>query len=47
VPSPHDLAPYDLLIKIAVASFCHTDMMLLDGDMEREWESDLRTLFAA
>ncbi|CAK7242258.1 MAG: hypothetical protein STHCBS139747_003740 [Sporothrix thermara] len=31
VPVPKDLGPYDLLVKIAVASFCHTDMMVTEG----------------
>lgn len=28
---PHDLGPYDLLVKIAVASYCHTDSMVAAG----------------
>ncbi|OAA65693.1 Alcohol dehydrogenase superfamily, zinc-type [Niveomyces insectorum RCEF 264] len=31
VPVPKDLGPYDLLVKIAVASYCHTDGMVVDG----------------
>ncbi|KIL85218.1 alcohol dehydrogenase -like domain-containing protein [Fusarium avenaceum] len=30
-PSPHILGAHDLLIKVAVASFCHTDIMVLEG----------------
>ena len=28
---PRDLSPYDLLIKVAVASNCHTDLLVLQG----------------
>ncbi|KAF2720274.1 GroES-like protein [Polychaeton citri CBS 116435] len=31
VPDPSKLSPYDLLVKIAVASNCHTDSMVLSG----------------
>ncbi|CAK7226140.1 hypothetical protein SBRCBS47491_006128 [Sporothrix bragantina] len=31
VPVPKNLEPNDLLIKIAVASFCHTDIMVTEG----------------
>ncbi len=31
VPVPQELGPYDLLVKVAVASFCHTDMMVQEG----------------
>ncbi|KAK1623751.1 chaperonin 10-like protein, partial [Colletotrichum phormii] len=31
VPSPTSLAPHDLLVKIAVASYCHTDSMVSSG----------------
>ncbi|KAI7003931.1 hypothetical protein D0867_13268 [Hortaea werneckii] len=32
VPSPTtDLEPHDLLVKVATASFCHTDMMIQSG----------------
>ncbi|ORY09300.1 chaperonin 10-like protein [Clohesyomyces aquaticus] len=30
---PSDLAPHDLLIKVAIASLCHTDFMVLEGSM--------------
>lgn len=30
-PSPDTLGPYDLLVKIAVASYCHTDSMIRAG----------------
>ena len=33
IPVPTDLGPHDILIKVAVASFCHTDLMVLEGDM--------------
>ncbi|CAO2649173.1 Nn.00g101220.m01.CDS01 [Neocucurbitaria sp. VM-36] len=33
VPVPSDLAPNDLLIKVAVASLCHTDFMVQQGIM--------------
>lgn len=33
IPVPSDLAPYDLLIKVAVASLCHTDSMVSSGAM--------------
>jgi propanol-preferring alcohol dehydrogenase len=33
VPVPADLAPSDLLIKVAVASLCHTDSMVQEGIM--------------
>jgi propanol-preferring alcohol dehydrogenase len=32
-PTPTDLAPNDLLIKVAVASLCHTDFMVQSGIM--------------
>src|ERR1700761_7664961 len=32
VATPHKLGPHDLLVKVAVASFCHTDMMVITGD---------------
>lgn len=31
VPTPKDLGPYDLLVKVAVASLCHTDGMVSAG----------------
>jgi len=31
VPTPKELGDYDLLIKTAVASLCHTDSMVVDG----------------
>ncbi|KAI3391001.1 hypothetical protein diail_8135, partial [Diaporthe ilicicola] len=31
VPDPSSLGPYDLLVKIAVASYCHTDSMIQSG----------------
>ncbi|CAK7201476.1 hypothetical protein SEUCBS139899_004180 [Sporothrix eucalyptigena] len=31
VPVPKNLEPNDLLVKIAVASFCHTDIMVMEG----------------
>ncbi|KIH87258.1 hypothetical protein SPBR_05104 [Sporothrix brasiliensis 5110] len=31
VAVPKDLEPHDLLVKVAVASFCHTDLMVLEG----------------
>ena len=31
IPVPSDLGPHDLLIKVAVASNCHTDSMVLEG----------------
>lgn len=31
VPSPTKLGPHDLLVKIAVASYCHTDSMISSG----------------
>jgi len=33
IPVPTDLAPYDMLVKTAVASLCHTDFMVIDGIM--------------
>jgi propanol-preferring alcohol dehydrogenase len=33
VPVPKDLSPNDLLIKVAVASLCHTDFMVQEGIM--------------
>lgn len=33
IPLPSDLAPKDLLIKVAVASLCHTDSMVSAGNM--------------
>jgi len=33
IPLPSDLAPKDLLIKVAVASLCHTDSMVSSGKM--------------
>ena len=33
VPVPSDLGPHDLLIKVAVASLCHTDFMVSVGTM--------------
>lgn len=33
VPVPSDLGPHDLLIKVAVASLCHTDFMVSEGIM--------------
>lgn len=34
VPVPSDLLPTDLLIKVAVASLCHTDFMVQEGIMQ-------------
>ncbi|KAK5071173.1 hypothetical protein LTR64_007677 [Lithohypha guttulata] len=31
VPTPNELGDYDILVKTAVASLCHTDSMVLDG----------------
>lgn len=31
VPVPAELGPYDLLVKVAVASYCHTDSMVQAG----------------
>lgn len=31
VETPKELGDYDLLVKTAVASLCHTDSMVLDG----------------
>lgn len=31
VPDPSSLGPHDLLVKIAVASYCHTDSMIQSG----------------
>jgi alcohol dehydrogenase, propanol-preferring len=31
VPIPSDLGPYDLLVKVAAASYCHTDGMVAAG----------------
>lgn len=31
VPTPKELGDYDLLVKTAVASLCHTDSMVIDG----------------
>ncbi|GKT48161.1 alcohol dehydrogenase 2 [Colletotrichum spaethianum] len=31
VPVPASLGPYDLLVKVAVASYCHTDGMVFSG----------------
>ncbi|KAF6813570.1 alcohol dehydrogenase GroES-like domain-containing protein [Colletotrichum musicola] len=31
VPVPSDLGPHDLLVKVAVASYCHTDSMVTTG----------------
>ncbi|KAJ4380072.1 hypothetical protein N0V86_004380 [Didymella sp. IMI 355093] len=36
VPVPSDLGPHDLLIKVAVASLCHTDFMVSEGIMGTE-----------
>lgn len=33
IPVPSDLAPHDLLVKVAVASLCHTDFMVSSGAM--------------
>lgn len=33
IPVPRDLSPNDLLIKVAVASLCHTDFMVREGIM--------------
>ncbi|KAK7698037.1 hypothetical protein SLS64_012915 [Diaporthe eres] len=30
-PEPSNLGPYDLLVKVAVASYCHTDSMIQSG----------------
>lgn len=32
IPVPSDLGPHDLLVKVAVASNCHTDSMVVHGD---------------
>lgn len=31
VPDPSTLGPHDLLVKVAVASYCHTDSMIQAG----------------
>jgi alcohol dehydrogenase, propanol-preferring len=31
VPTPSDLGEYDILLKTAVASLCHTDSMVVEG----------------
>ncbi|KAL1866681.1 hypothetical protein Daus18300_006625 [Diaporthe australafricana] len=31
VPDPSSLGPYDLLVKVGVASYCHTDSMIQSG----------------
>jgi propanol-preferring alcohol dehydrogenase len=31
IPVPRDLEPYDLLLRTAVASYCHTDSMIAEG----------------
>lgn len=31
VPTPTQLEPFEMLVRIAVASFCHTDMMVTEG----------------
>lgn len=36
IPVPSELAPHDLLIKVAVASLCHTDFMVSEGVMGTE-----------
>lgn len=36
VPVPSELGPHDLLIKVAVASLCHTDFMVSKGIMGTE-----------
>ncbi|KAH8914878.1 GroES-like protein [Atractiella rhizophila] len=33
IPTPTYLNDHEILIKVAVASFCHTDLMILDGEM--------------
>ncbi|KAI4936670.1 hypothetical protein J4E86_011287 [Alternaria arbusti] len=33
IPVPSELAPHDLLVKVAVASLCHTDFMVSSGAM--------------
>lgn len=33
VPLPKLTSPYDLLIKVDAASYCHTDAVLADGQM--------------
>lgn len=34
VPDPSRLGPHDLLVKIAAASYCHTDSMIQSGVFE-------------
>lgn len=34
IPVPKDIGPHDLLVKTAVASYCHTDSMVIDGAMQ-------------
>lgn len=34
IPSPSSLGPHDLLVKVAVASYCHTDSMIRSGIFE-------------
>ncbi|KIW03250.1 uncharacterized protein PV09_05471 [Verruconis gallopava] len=36
VPTPKNLGPKDVLVKIAVASFCHTDSMVAKGIMKSQ-----------
>jgi propanol-preferring alcohol dehydrogenase len=32
-PKPHELGPHDLLLKVAVASLCHSDLEYLSGNL--------------
>ena len=34
VPTPQHVGPYDLLVKITAASFCHTELMVADGEFK-------------
>lgn len=31
IPTPSKLQPFEMLVRVAVASFCHTDMMVSEG----------------
>ena len=41
VPQPQDLEPHQVLVKIAVASFCHTDEMVRMASMDKEFDVKL------
>ncbi|KAG8528849.1 uncharacterized protein KY384_006538 [Bacidia gigantensis] len=34
-PSPSNLGPNDLLLKVGVASYCHTDSMVIEGEIAK------------